>query len=94
MLQQDEPEDYVVATGETHSIMDLIEVAFGHLDLDWKDYITVDEAFYRPAEIYELKGDCTKATKQLGWKPEVTFRELIEMMVDADMARLREDSQR
>ena len=89
MLQQDEPEDYVIATGQTHSITDLIEAAFECLDLDWKDYVKVDESLYRPAEIFELKGDCSKAQKALGWKQKVGFKELIQMMVDADMARLK-----
>ena len=89
MLQQDEPEDYVVATGETHSIKDLIEIAFGYVDLDWKDYVIVDDLFYRPAEIYELRGDFSKAKKRLSWEPTVSFRELIQMMVDADLGALK-----
>ena len=92
MLQQDEPEDYVIATGQTHSITDLIEAAFECRDLDWKDYVKVDESLYRPAEIFELKGDCSKARKALGWKQKVGFKELIQMMVDADMARLKDGS--
>ena len=76
MLQQDEPEDYVIATGQTHSITDLVETAFEHVDLDWKDYVKVDKSFYRPAEIFELKGDCTKAQSKLGWKCKVGFQEL------------------
>ncbi|MGD0915968.1 MAG: GDP-mannose 4,6-dehydratase [Thermodesulfobacteriota bacterium] len=89
MLQQDDPEDYVVATGETHSIKDLIEIAFGYVDLDWKDYVIVDDLFYRPAEIYELRGDFSKAKKRLSWEPTVSFRELIQMMVDADLGALK-----
>jgi len=89
MLQQDDPEDYVVATGETHSIKDLIDIAFGYVDLDWKDYVIVDDLFYRPAEIYELRGDFSKAKKRLSWEPTVSFRELIQMMVDADLGALK-----
>ena len=89
MIQQDDPEDYVVATGETHSIKDLIEIAFGYVDLDWKDYVIVDDLFYRPAEIYELRGDFSKAKKRLSWEPTVSFRELIQMMVDADLGALK-----
>ncbi|MBI4640998.1 MAG: GDP-mannose 4,6-dehydratase, partial [Candidatus Tectomicrobia bacterium] len=85
MLQQDEPDDYVIATGETHSVRELVELAFNYVNLHWKEYVIVDENLYRPAEIYELKGDFSKARKQLGWEPTVSFRELIEMMVDADM---------
>ena len=89
MLQQDEPEDYVIATGETHSIKDLIEIAFGYVDLDWKDYVIIDDLFYRPAEIYELRGDFSKAKKKLGWQPTVSFKELIQMMMDADLKTLK-----
>jgi GDPmannose 4,6-dehydratase len=89
MLQQDEPEDYVIATGETHSIKDLIEIAFGYVDLDWKDYVIIDDLFYRPAEIYELRGDFSKAKKKLGWQPTVSFKELIQMMMDADLKALK-----
>lgn len=74
MLQQDEPQDYVIASGETHSIRDLIEVAFSYADLNWKDFVTVDERLYRPAEIYELRGDSDKAKRQLGWKPTVSLK--------------------
>ena len=89
MLQQDEPEDYVIATGETHSIKDLIEIAFGYVDLDWKDYVIIDDLFYRPAEIYELRGDFSKAKRKLGWQPTVSFKELIQMMMDADLKALK-----
>ena len=89
MLQQDEPEDYVIATGETHSIKEFVEIAFGHADLDWKDYVVVDELFYRPAEIYELKGNFGKAKRKLGWEPEVSFQNLVQMMVDADLKALK-----
>lgn len=89
MLQQDEPEDYVIATGETHSVRELVEIAFGHVGLDWQPYVKIDEQFYRPAEIYELRGDYSKAKKKLGWEPTVTFADLIRMMVDADLAALQ-----
>jgi GDPmannose 4,6-dehydratase len=89
MLQQDQPDDFVVATGETHSVRELCEVAFGRVGLHWEDHVIVDEKFLRPAEVDILVGDATKARTTLGWKPEVGFAELIEMMVDADLAILR-----
>jgi len=85
MLQQDQPEDYVIATGETHSIRELVELAFGFAGLDWKEYVRVDPDLFRPAEIYELRGDASKARTNLGWEPTVSFRELIKTMVDADL---------
>jgi GDPmannose 4,6-dehydratase len=87
MLQQETPEDYVVATGETHSVQELVEAAFAHVELDWQPYVVQDPAFYRPAEVDLLVGDATKARARLGWKPKVTFRQLVAMMVDADLAR-------
>lgn len=87
MLQQDTPDDYVIATGETHSVRELVEVAFDHVGLDWKKYVRIDPAFVRPAEVDLLIGDATKAQKQLGWKPKVNFPSLVKMMVDADLAR-------
>jgi GDPmannose 4,6-dehydratase len=89
MLQQDRPDDYVVGTGETHSVRRLCEIAFGHLDLDWEKYVVVDPAFYRPAEVDLLVSDPTKARTVLGWEPEVSFEELIQMMIDADLAHLK-----
>ncbi len=89
MLQQDEPQDYVIATGESYSIRNLVETAFSYVGLNWKDYVIVDENLYRPSEIHELRGDFNKARKQLGWEPKVSFRELIQMMVDADMRAIR-----
>ncbi len=89
MLQQDEPEDFVVATGKPHSVRGLLETAFELLDLDYKDYVRVDQRFIRPADVDQLVGDATKAREKLGWKPEVTFEELIKMMVDADLALLK-----
>jgi GDPmannose 4,6-dehydratase len=88
MLQQDEPGDFVVATGETHSVREFCQVAFGHAGLDWERYVRVDEAHFRPAEVDLLIGDATRARTILGWKPEVSFEELVCMMVDADLAAL------
>ena len=89
MLQQDEPGDYVVATGETHSVREFCQIAFDHAGLDWEAHVDVDERFFRPAEVDLLIGDPTKARSTLGWKPEVSFDELVRMMVDADLAALR-----
>jgi len=88
MLQQDEPDDYVVATGETHSVRELCQVAFDCVGLNWEDYVVVDQKFYRPAEVDLLIGDASKAHAKLGWEPTVTFQKLIEMMVEADLATL------
>ncbi|MGB9301429.1 MAG: GDP-mannose 4,6-dehydratase [Anaerolineae bacterium] len=88
MLQQDEPEDFVVATGKTHSVRELLDVAFGHLGLDPEDHVRVDERFIRPADVDQLVGDATKARQKLGWAPEVTFEELISMMIKHDLALL------
>jgi GDPmannose 4,6-dehydratase len=89
MLQQDKPDDYVVATGETHSVRELVEEAFGHVGLDWKKYVVQDPALRRPAEVDLLVGDASKAKRVLGWVPEVDFRGLIRMMVEADLQRLK-----
>ncbi len=89
MLQQDKPDDYVIATGETHSVKEFLELAFARVGLNWKDYVVIDPKFLRPAEVDLLLGDPTKAKTQLGWNPEVTFEGLINMMVDADMERIR-----
>ncbi|MFQ5408447.1 MAG: GDP-mannose 4,6-dehydratase [Anaerolineales bacterium] len=88
MLQQDTPDDYVVATGETHSIREMCEVAFMHVGLDYRDHVVQDERFYRPAEVDLLIGDASKAGRVLGWEPQVAFTELVHMMVDADLERL------
>ncbi len=85
MLQQDQPDDYVVATGETHSVQEFVEEAFGLLDLDWKKYVKHDARYERPAEVELLIGDSSKAKKQLGWEPKVKFKELTKIMVDADL---------
>jgi len=89
MLQQDQPDDYVIATGEAHSVRELCEVAFGRVGLHWEDHVVVDERFLRPAEVDVLVGNATKARTTLGWKPAVAFPELVEMMVDADLTTLR-----
>ncbi len=88
MLQQSEPRDYVVGTGVAHSVRDLVEVAFGHVGLDWRKHVVVDPKFIRPAEVDLLLADPAKATKELGWKPTVSFEHLVGMMVDADVRRL------
>ncbi len=88
MLQQDEPDDYVVATGIAHSVQDLVEVAFSHAGLDWREHVTLDPALIRPAEVDHLIGDPSKAKGVLGWEPQVDFTALVKMMVDADVARL------
>jgi len=88
MLQQDTPDDYVVATGETHSVRKFCQIAFGHVGLDYEDFVVIDEAFYRPAEVDLLIGDPAKAKDTLGWTPTVGFEDLVTMMVDADLAFL------
>ena len=88
MLQQDEPDDYVVATGETHSVREFCELAFGHVDLDYEKYVVTDDRFMRPAEVDLLIGDPAKAREKLGWKPRMSFPELVTTMVDADLALL------
>ncbi|MCZ7631701.1 MAG: GDP-mannose 4,6-dehydratase [Microthrixaceae bacterium] len=85
MLQGDAPGDYVVATGETHSVREFCEIAFGHVGLDYEPHVVIDEAFFRPAEVDLLVGDATKAHNELGWRPDVGFEDLVTMMVDADM---------
>lgn len=91
MLQQDSPEDYVVATGETHSVERLLEVAFSCVDLEWQNYAIQDPRFMRPAEVDLLVGDPSKASSKLGWEPQVSFEELITMMVESDLQKLKED---
>ena len=92
MLQQDEPDDYVVAMGETHSVQEFVELAFGHAGLDWKKYVVIDPKFMRPAEVDLLVGDPGKAKEKLGWKPKVSFPELVKMMVDSDIRALSGNS--
>lgn len=88
MLQQDEPDDYVIATGQMHTVRELLEVAFSYVGLDYKDYVVIDPKFERPAEVDLLLGDCSKAKEKLGWKLDVGFEELIKMMVDSDLERV------
>jgi GDPmannose 4,6-dehydratase len=89
MLQQDEASDYVVATGEPHSVREFAQIAFERAGLDWEQYVVTDPRFLRPAEVDQLIGDSSKARAQLGWEPRTSFRELAELMVDADLARLK-----
>src|SRR5688500_16381662 len=89
MLQQDAADDYVIATGVSHSVRDLVEVAFGHVGLDWQKHVVLDPAFLRPAEVDHLIGDASKAKRELNWEPSVDFAGLVRMMVDADLERLR-----
>ncbi len=91
MLQQDQPDDYVIATNETHTVREFVEVVFELLDLDWKDYVKFDERYMRPAEVDLLIGDPAKAKKQLGWEPKVKFRDLCKIMVDADMVTAKQE---
>jgi GDPmannose 4,6-dehydratase len=85
ILQQDKPDDFIIATGETHSVREFVEEVFGYLNMDWHKYVEVDPMYFRPTEVDMLQGDATKAAKVLGWKPKVAFRELARMMTDADM---------
>ena len=85
MLQQDEPDDYVIATNETHSVKEFAELAFNYADLDWKEHVVVDEKFYRPADVHVLRGDYTKGKRKLGWEPSVRFDDLVKMMVEVDL---------
>jgi GDPmannose 4,6-dehydratase len=85
MMQQDEPDDYVIATGETHSVREFVEIVFGKLGLDYKKHVSIDPKYFRPTEVDILLGDATKAKKKLGWEPKVSFEQLIDMMIEADM---------
>jgi GDPmannose 4,6-dehydratase len=85
MLQRDEPGTYVVSTDETHSVREFCELAFDHVGLNWEDHVVIDEKYFRPAEVDLLVGDSTKARSELGWKPKVSFEELVKSMVDADL---------
>ncbi|MFN5965005.1 MAG: GDP-mannose 4,6-dehydratase [Pseudanabaena sp.] len=88
MLQQERPDDYVISTGETHSVREFLEESFAYVNLKWEDYVEIDPRYFRPAEVDLLLGDCTKAKQKLGWEPKVTFKGLIELMVDADLEAL------
>jgi GDPmannose 4,6-dehydratase len=89
MLQQDKPDDYVIATGESHTVQEFVEIAFAHAGLDWRDYVKIDPRYFRPAEVNHLQGDASKARRVLGWRPRIDFKELVAMMVDADMEALQ-----
>ena len=92
MLQQEQPDDYVIATGETHSVKEFLNLAFGYVNLNWQDYVEFDDRYLRPAEVELLIGDSTKAQQKLGWKPSVTFEELVGLMVEADLKALGQTS--
>jgi GDPmannose 4,6-dehydratase len=94
MLQQKKPDDYVIATGVAHSVREFIQLAFNHVGLDWKKHVVIDPKFIRPAEVDHLLGDSSKARSKLGWQPRVDFDHLVRMMVDADLARVREEIER
>ncbi|SFE86327.1 GDPmannose 4,6-dehydratase [Paenibacillus algorifonticola] len=89
MLQQDQPEDFVISTGETHTVEELVEIAFTHAGLNWRDYVVIDPKFVRPAEVDLLLGDCTKAKEKLGWKLEVGFEQMVKMMVENDLQKIQ-----
>src|SRR5437667_6981534 len=91
MLQQDKPDDYVIATNETHSIREFLDVAFGHVDLDWKKHVEIDPRYYRPSEVDLLIGDYRKASRQLGWAPKTKFADLVKLMVEADVRLLKDN---
>ena len=93
MMQQDEPEDFVVATGETHSVREFLDLTFGNLDLDWKEHVEIDPMYYRPSEVCDLRGDYTKAKTELGWEPQVTFQELVKIMTDSDLELATQEKQ-
>ena len=90
MLQQDQPDDYVISTNETHSVREFLEVAFGHVGLNWEKFVAIDPAYYRPAEVELLIGDSSKAKRVLGWEPKTKFQELVRLMVDADIKLLKD----
>jgi len=94
MLQQAEADDFVIATGETHSVRELCEIAFGEVDLDYREFVKIDERYYRPAEVDLLIGDASKARNAIGWEPTYSFAELIKEMVASDLATLTEDFSR
>lgn len=91
MIQKDEPDDYVIATGETYSVRDLVKTAFECVGLNWEEYVRIDENLYRPAEVYELRGNSSKARRKIGWKPTVSFQKLIQIMINADLEILKKN---
>jgi GDPmannose 4,6-dehydratase len=92
MLQAEEPDDFVISTGETHSVREFLDEAFGHLNLDWKEYVEIDPLYYRPAEVNMLLGDAAKAKRVLGWEPKVRFEALVRLMVDHDLELARQEA--
>src|SRR5438105_14929589 len=94
MLQTEKPDDFVIATGESHTVRELLDEAFSYLDLDWKPHVEIDPRYFRPTEVHELRGDMSKARRVLGWEPKVKFRGLVRMMVDADLAEVRKHGDR
>jgi GDPmannose 4,6-dehydratase len=94
MLQQNEPEDFVIATGETHIVREFLELAFGRLDLRWQEHVSIDPRYYRPTEVDLLVGNAVKARSKLGWKPTTTFEQLVRLMVDADWQEAKEAKRR
>src|SRR5262249_27625737 len=94
MLQQEKPNDYVIATGETHSVREFLDEAFGYVDLDWKKYVELDPRYYRPTEVDLIQGDASKAKREWGWRRKVRCRELVRMMVDSDLSEQRMRSHR
>jgi GDPmannose 4,6-dehydratase len=94
MLQASQPADYVIATGETHSVKEFLDEAFGYLDLDWKEFVEVDPRYYRPAEVDVLLGDYSKARRDLGWEPEITFQQLVRLMIDNDLKLAEQEAKR
>jgi len=90
MLQQEQPDDYVIATGETHSVREFLEAAFAHAGLDWRKYVEIDQTYCRPAEVDLLMGDASKAKRQLGWEPKTKFKDLVKLMVDADLQMVKD----
>ncbi len=90
MLQQEKPEDFVIATGESHSVREFLEAVFIYLDLDWREYVEIDPKYFRPTEVAYLLGDASQAKERLGWQPKVTFKELARLMVEADLQALLE----
>jgi GDPmannose 4,6-dehydratase len=91
MLQQDRPDDYAIGTGEAHSVKEFVQAAFGHAGLEWQDHVRIDERYFRPAEVDDLRADASKARRVLGWEPRIGFQQLVRMMVDADLATLLRD---
>ena len=91
ILEADEPDDYVIATGESHSVKDFLDESFGYLDMDWRQHVEIAERYYRPAEVDLLMGDASKARRVLGWEPGVTFKQLVHLMVDHDLALARRE---